>query len=548
MPSSSPLPTSARRLRLRPGWIALACAALLVGLPPRASVAETPLHLPSLGDAVSDELDLRQERHMGDNIMREIRRDPDYLEDPLLNEYLDSIFQPLVQAARQVGSIDPAMDRSFAWQSFLIGNHEVNAFALPGGYIGVYLGMIALTGTPDEFASVLAHELTHITQRHIGRGMVNASHQSVASVAALVLGMLAASRARSVDAAQAVVMGSQAMMAQGQLNFSRDMEREADHIGLQLMEAAGFEPSGMASMFGRLQFSTRLNDNDAYPFLRDHPLTGERIADARLHLGEHPAVHRGPSLTEHLLMRARAQVLMDRSETALQRLEGQGQPGSPAVDAKRLATLYAAGLAATQLRDFGRADQAIDAGLTLARERFAAEPKATRDFTLLKLSSLIDRLPAGGAPASAVVSQIDALVASLAADRSRTVQLARAQAALARARAGDPAAQAALRASTEELQTWVAEHRDDALAWQTLSQCAAPLGLTLRSLRAGAEAAAARGDLNGAVDRFLAAQKAARGAGPDQYLEATIIESRLHDVENERRALRAETSRNGGGE
>jgi predicted Zn-dependent protease len=96
------------------------------------------------------------------------------------------------------------------------------------------------------------------------------------------------------------------------------------------------------------------------------------------------------------------------------------------------------------------------------------------------------------------------------------------------------------RSSTEELQTWVSEHKADALAWQLLSQCAEPLGLRLRSLRAGAETALARGDVQGAADRFRAAQRAAKSAGPDEYLEASIIESRLREVEHERRRLMAE--------
>jgi predicted Zn-dependent protease len=504
------------------------------------SAPATPtLRLPSLGDATSDDLDLNQERRLGDNIMRDIRRDPDFLEDPLLSEYLDELFQPLLKAAGERGAIDNDIQRAFAWQSFLVRDRAVNAFALPGGYVGVYLGLVAMTATPDELASVLAHELTHVTQRHIARSITNSSQQGMATMAAMLLGVLAASRSRNVDGVQAVVVGSQAMMAQGQLNFSRDMEREADRIGLDLMGDAGFASGGMAAMFEKLDSASRLNDSGLYPYLRSHPLTSERISEARLRIGTVPA-RPAVSRVDHALMQARARVLMDSTEQSLRRQQAQGQPGSPAVDAPRLAALYGAGMASTQLRDFDRADQIIDAGWTLARTQFAPEPRAARAFALLKLANLIARTGAPSTQAADDVRQMSDILAPLATDRSRAVQLARAQAALARNRAGDAQAGQALRAATEELQTWVAEHKGDALAWQTLSQCAEPIGLHLRSLRAGAEAAHARGDVVGAVDRFRAAQKAAKSAGPDEYLEAAIIESRLRDVEHERRRLMAE--------
>ena len=110
-------------------------------------------------------------------------------------------------------------------------DRSVNAFALPGGYVGVHLGLIAMTGTRDELASVLAHELSHVTQRHIARGIANSKRQSLIGLAAMILGVLAASRAGSADGANAAIVGGQAAAIQGQLNFSRDMEREADRIG-----------------------------------------------------------------------------------------------------------------------------------------------------------------------------------------------------------------------------------------------------------------------------------------------------------------------------
>lgn len=152
---------------LRPASLAATALALsLLSWPARAPLAQpTPAsRLPALGDSVSDDMDLIQERRLGDRIMRDLRKDPDYLEDPLLQEYIESLFEPLLRSARGREVMDAELDRKFAWQTFLVRDKAVNAFALPGGYIGVYLGLVSMTATPDELASVLAHELTHVTR------------------------------------------------------------------------------------------------------------------------------------------------------------------------------------------------------------------------------------------------------------------------------------------------------------------------------------------------------------------------------------------------
>ncbi|MFG5411130.1 M48 family metalloprotease [Piscinibacter sakaiensis] len=276
----TPLPT-------RGGWrraLAGACAALLLSgsLPPPARAQN---NLPALGDSVSEDFGVGTERRLGDQIMREIRRDPDYADDPLLQDYLESLWQPLVAAARSRGEIDGDTTGRFAWEVFLVRDRSVNAFALPGGFVGVHLGLIAMTASSDELASVLAHELSHVTQRHIARSITNSRRQSLLSAAAMILGVIAAGRSGSADAANAVIAGGQAAAIQGQLNFSRDMEREADRIGFGLLTGAGFSPAGMAAMFEKLDQASRLNDSGSYPYLRSHPLTTERIGEARSRLG-----------------------------------------------------------------------------------------------------------------------------------------------------------------------------------------------------------------------------------------------------------------------
>ena len=253
---------------------ALLCAALLLapGSWPAAH-AQSSNALPSLGESVSDDLSAGAERQIGEQIMREIRRDPDYLDDPVLLEYLQSIWQPLLAAARANGNIGAEIDLRYPFEPFLVRDRSVNAFALPGGFVGVHLGLIAITSSRDELAAVLAHELSHVTQRHIARSIAPSRQASILAIVTTILGILAASRSANPGATNAVISGGQAAAIQTQLNFSRDMEREADRVGYGVMTGAGYSAAGMALMFEKLDRSSRLNDSGGFPYLRSHPLT-----------------------------------------------------------------------------------------------------------------------------------------------------------------------------------------------------------------------------------------------------------------------------------
>ncbi|MFN6993683.1 MAG: M48 family metalloprotease, partial [Aquincola tertiaricarbonis] len=240
--------------------LSLALAAALSCLPPAWSPAQAQVRLPSLGDSVSEDVGVGAEKKLGDEIMRQVRRDPDYIDDPLLLDYVQTAWTRLVNTARARGDIGADTDGVFAWEAFLVRDRSFNAFAFPGGYVGVHLGLIAAAGTQDELASVLGHELSHVTQRHIARSIASSSRQSLVGMAAMILGVMAASRANSGDGINAAIVGSQAAMMQGQLNFSRDMEREADRVGFNVMTEAGFSPQGMGAMFEKLENASRLND------------------------------------------------------------------------------------------------------------------------------------------------------------------------------------------------------------------------------------------------------------------------------------------------
>ncbi|MBX3604496.1 MAG: M48 family metalloprotease [Piscinibacter sp.] len=519
---------SSLRLRLqRP--IAAACAAVLLctALPLRAQV-----NLPALGDAATEDFGVATERRVGEQIMREIRRDPDYLDDPLLLEYLQSLWSPLVTQARHNGSISADIDGRFAWEAFLVRDRSVNAFALPGGYVGVHLGLIAVTGSRDELASVLAHELTHVTQRHIARSITNSKRQSLIGIAAMIIGVLAASRAGSVDGANAAIAGGQAASIQGQLNFSRDMEREADRIGFQVMTAAGFAPSGMAAMFERLDQASRLNDNGSYPYLRSHPLTTERIGEARARLGT--AASRGltPALGagnpfEHALAQARARVLMDTRVDALRRWQGLDSERAEASAAQRAADRYASALASLLLKEPAAAEAALARAEALLANNPRQEAHALRQMEFLKAQLQLARGDAKSAAAT---------LAPYAGDGSRASSMAWADVALALPD-GDPA----IKRSADELQTRVAAQPADASAWTLLARLWNRLGQPLRSLRAEGEAQYALGDLPGAIDRLRAGQRLARSSSaPADFIEASVIDARLRDIQAQYRALALE--------
>ncbi|MFT4241093.1 MAG: M48 family metalloprotease [Acidovorax sp.] len=489
--------------------LALILKALVASLLIANSALAQPA-LPSLGDGA--DLTTSAERRLGDRIIRELYRDPDYIDDAVVHEYVQGLFLALVKAAKERGELSPELDERFAWEILLGRDRSVNAFALPGGYFGVHLGLIGVVATRDELASVLAHELSHVTQRHIARLMASQAKQTPLLLGAMVLGALAASK--NPGATQALVVGGQALAIQNQLNFSRDMEREADRIGYGLMAPAGFAPQGFVSMFDKLQQANRLNDNGSWPYLRSHPLTTERMADmhARTPPGAAPAAAPAPTL-EHALVAARARVLSNPGVDTLRQWVAEPQGSSFAAQPahRRAASLYAAALGSSQLRDADGARAAVGKLQELVRD----DPAARR---LARLLAAEIALAAGNAQAA-----LNTLDREQPPTRRPELVL-RAQ-ALQRAGRGGEGASA--------LQSWVALHPQDATAWQLLASAWQAQGQPLRAVRAEAEAQAARYDYAAAVDRFKAGQDLARRGGPEvDHIEASIIDTRLRAVQS----------------
>lgn len=252
--------------------------------------------LPDLGDVSQATITPRQERQIGLQIMRQIRADPSYLDDPEVADYLGRIGARLVAASGRY-----VVEHSFEF--FALDNPVINAFALPGGFMGFHSGLITAAQNESELAGVMAHEIAHVTQKHLAR-MISGNQYTgmIASIAALAIAILA-SRSNP-QAGSAVMAATQAGMIQSQLDFTRKHEKEADRIGFDMLVKAGFDPHGMASFFERMQFASRYYENGAPSFLRTHPVTYERIADIQNRVRE-ISYRQVPDSIEFHLVRAK---------------------------------------------------------------------------------------------------------------------------------------------------------------------------------------------------------------------------------------------------
>jgi predicted Zn-dependent protease len=409
----------------------------------------------------------------------------------------------------------------------------------------VNLGLLAVTERPEEVASVLAHELSHVSQRHIARLMSREERMAPWMMGAMILGALAAGS--NAQVASAAIAGGTAAAAQTQLNFSRDMEREADRVGFGVLSGAGFDAQGFVSMFDKLQQASRLNDDGSFPYLRSHPLSGERIADMRARLPQGPVATQapaanpaaspapvpsilnldlpgvrpgtaaapvttgrpGPSVELHTLMSSRARVLAengpDRMRSWLQ--VGQGPNARPG-------ERYAAALSALRL---GQRDKALELAQKL-RDSVAPDARFAADALMLELLLSPSTIQATPAQTALLAELRDRSLAGA----SRAAVMLGAQAAIA---SGQP------QRAVSRLQSWVVLQPRDALAWQTLARAYQVQGQSLRAVRAEAEARAAHLDYSGAVDRFRAAQSLPVAERSADSMEMAIVDSRRRDVE-----------------
>ncbi len=233
--------------------------------------------LPDLGDVSQATLTPVQERQIGQQSMLQIRASRQFLDDPEINDYLNQIGDRLV-----ANSTEPSLNFEF----FAVDDYTVNAFAMPGGFVGVNTGLLLITQNESELASVLAHEISHVTQHHYARMLSATKNDSLTSMAAIALAILAARN--SPQSGEAAIVGAQARAIQKELDFTRQHEQEADRFGLELMAKSGFNTHAMPEFLERLQHATRLLEGNAPNYMRTHPITSDRIAEIENRVSKFP--------------------------------------------------------------------------------------------------------------------------------------------------------------------------------------------------------------------------------------------------------------------
>ena len=361
-------------------------------LPSRNTLQSQPtLVLPDMGDPGGDALSPLDERKIGEQIMREIRRDRDFSNDWPIYDYLNSMERRLMQAAKrlQLGGANAQGSAAYDYEVFAVKDPSINAFALPGGFIGFHTGLLITAETDSEVASVMGHEIGHVLQRHLARSLERQGTNSIIALAGIVLGALVA--ASNPGAAAGLITGGQALAIQNQLSYSRDAEREADRIGFQILQASGYDVNGAPAFFQRLQKAYGIMDSGVPGYLRTHPLTTDRIADMQ-DRARTVSQNRVPSALEFYLVKARARIEQSGSTSGLFDLrnlfESLSKQASPE---KQMEGFYGLALVAQRQGRFDQAEGFLQKARAIAQNVLAPGSPVQRqslsfDYTASELA------------------------------------------------------------------------------------------------------------------------------------------------------------------
>ena len=465
---------------------------LAVALAPRAfgqtsgqaSTQTAVQSLPDLG-SVDSVLTPLMEKRLGDAIMREIKtQDPQYVDDPEISDYL-----------QQLGSRLTGGRSDFEF--FAIRENTINAFALPGGYVGVHTGLISTAETESELASVLAHEVSHVTQRHIARAVAQQQQLQLPVMAALAAAILLG-RARP-DLAVGAAVGAQAAGVQSQLAYSRDFEREADRIGIERLDSAGFDAHAMGTFFERMQRANRISEDSTMPgYFRTHPVTSERIADVQNKAASMP-------YRQHL----------DSPEFQLVRAKLRSELG----DARDAVSYFQAALKEHRYAN----ESAARLGLAYAFLRANQVPQAQIEVGRIR----------GIGMASPMIDMLDARVRHAAGDLKGATEV------VASSRVRYPNWRALTYAYIAGLQETgkndeaiavsreaVARYPRDARVYGMQAKIYAMLGKRLLQHQAQAEVYALQGALPSAIEQL----SLARAAGDGDFYQLSVVDARLKEL------------------
>jgi predicted Zn-dependent protease len=447
--------------------------------------------LPDLGESARADLSPQLEKKIGDSIMNDIKlHEPTYVDDPEVSDYVNRLGQRLVSA-----SASPGGDFHF----FVIRDGQVNAFAMFGGYIGINTGTILTAQSESELAGVVAHEISHVTQSHLARQISAQKQQSVLGMIAMAVALLAA-RSNS-QAAGGAMVGAEAAMVQSQLAYSRDFEREADRVGYDILEKAGFDPRGMSEFFERLQRSTRVYENNAPVYMRSHPVTVERISDMQNRQQRAPYKQIRDSLDFHLV-----------------RAKLRAQLGSPKEAVSDFETLL-------RERKFA-SETAVRYGLAYALFRAKKYPQAEHELEVVR------RQKSGSAMAEDLAGEIKAAAGDLTA-ASNIFREALQRFPLSRALAYGYADTLFSQRSYDRLQVFLDEqlqlYPSDPKLYGMLAKTHAVQGRKLQQHRALAEMYILQGRLIQAIEQLQFAQR----AGDGNFYEQSVVDARLRELKKQ---------------
>ena len=448
-----------------------------------------PIELPDLGDVASSALSAADERTLGERIIQQIRwRDAAYMDDAEVEAYIARLGTRLVAASEQPHG---------AFEFFVIRDPSINAFALPGGYIGLHSGLIMAAESESELASVVGHEIAHVTQRHIAQLFGKQGQTSMIMLASLLVAALAANSNSQIS--EAALFAGQAGAVQSQLSYTRAFEREADRIGLQVLEGAGFDVRGMPGFFERLQRLSRVYENNAPSYLRTHPLTQERISDMSNRV-QQMRYRQVPDSDDFRFVRAKLKVGEGLASDAIRHFEAAlaDSPDDP---------FARYGLARAHLRA-GQLERAAtelarlnDAGGHSPFVAWLAAEVALARRQPAEAVVLVERALAAH-PDHQVLEYLlgDALLQ--AGEAERAVQLAR---------------------------SGTLRNQQDVRFWMLAARAEAQLGRRTAHHRAQAEVYVIRGSLPAAIEQLELARKAADG----DFFEMSAVDARMRQLKEQ---------------
>ena len=463
--------------------------------------AQSPTSLPDMGGSSTRVLPIEQEMTFARDFERYMRANQMLIEDPLIRDYFEDMGYRLVaQSDRQGGS----------FHFFILRENSINAFASVAGVIGLHSGLILLAEDENEVAGVVAHEIAHVTQNHLARGVENQQQVSLPAMIATLGLAIAASAAGNPDAGQALMLGGLGLSQQMMINHTRQAEMEADRIGISLLGRAGFDPEGMTRFFERMNIRSRAMGQGPPEYLRTHPLSINRVAEARSRAQSlvNERARLRPSEEFHYVQ-SRLRVLMSRRMDHTirwfqARLDGNSRPP--------LAMHYGLALA---LSKESRMEEAMDHVATLLEQ--APERQIVR---LLEAEIL---LAAGEVDRSLTV--LEALHHQFPGSRKVSSQFAETL-------MHSDSARHAARASTI-LRPYLRQHPTDLRMVQLFAQAADRSGDEVRAAEAVAESYYLRGGVQEAIDQL----ERVRERDDLDYYQRARIGARLRELRSERLRL-----------